>query len=78
MEALGEAYGSPAGTMGTGGSIPLVARLQTISPHAEVMLWGAEDLAKSNIHASNESVDLAEIERLIVAQALTLRSLGGA
>jgi acetylornithine deacetylase/succinyl-diaminopimelate desuccinylase-like protein len=77
LAALEDAYGSPAGTMGTGGSIPLVARLQGISPHAEVMLWGAEDLAKSNIHASNESVDLAEIERLIVAQALTLQKLGG-
>jgi len=34
-------------------------------------------VAQAKIHASNESVDLSEIERLIVAQALTLQTLGG-
>jgi len=76
MAALEAAYEGDAGTMGSGGSIPLVARLQGISPEAEVILWGAEDVAKAKIHASNESVDLSEIERLIVAQALTLQTLG--
>ncbi len=76
MAALGAAYEADAGTMGSGGSIPLVARLQGISPDAEVILWGAEDVAQAKIHASNESVDLSEIERLIVAQALTLQTLG--
>ena len=76
MEAMGTAYETDAGFMGSGGSIPLVARLQGISPNAEVILWGAEDVARARIHASNESVDLSEIERLIVAQALTLQALG--
>jgi acetylornithine deacetylase/succinyl-diaminopimelate desuccinylase-like protein len=76
MAAMETAYETEAGTMGSGGSIPLVARLQGISPQAEVILWGAEDIAKAKIHASNESVDLSEIERLIVAQALTLQTLG--
>ena len=76
MAAMEAAYETPAGTMGSGGSIPLVARLQGISPEAEVILWGAEDIAQAKIHASNESVDLGEIERLIVAQALTLQTLG--
>jgi cysteinylglycine-S-conjugate dipeptidase len=77
MEAMSSAYETDAGFMGSGGSIPLVARLQGISPNAEVILWGAEDVAQAKIHASNESVDLNEIERLIVAQALTLQTLGG-
>jgi cysteinylglycine-S-conjugate dipeptidase len=76
IAGLGSAYGTEAGTMGSGGSIPLVARLQGINPDAEVILWGAEDVAEAKIHASNESVDLGEIERIIVAQALTLQSLG--
>lgn len=76
LAALEDAYETGAGTMGSGGSIPLVARLQGISPEAEVILWGAEDVARAKIHASNESVDLSEIERLIVAQALTLQTLG--
>ena len=77
MEAMGTAYETDAGFMGSGGSIPLVARLQGISPNAEVVLWGAEDVAEAKIHASNESVDLSEIEHLIVAQVLTLQALGG-
>ena len=77
MGAMAAAYETDAGFMGSGGSIPLVARLQGISPNAEVILWGAEDVAQAKIHASNESVDLNEIERLIVAQALTLQTLGG-
>jgi acetylornithine deacetylase/succinyl-diaminopimelate desuccinylase-like protein len=76
MAALEDAYDTEAGFMGSGGSIPLVARLQKISPQAEVILWGAEDVAEAKIHASNESVHLGEIEKMIVAQALTLQSLG--
>jgi acetylornithine deacetylase/succinyl-diaminopimelate desuccinylase-like protein len=77
ISALTDAYQTEAGFMGCGGSIPLVARLQAISPDAEVILWGAEDVAQAKIHASNESVSLDEIEKMIVAQALTLQTLGG-
>jgi acetylornithine deacetylase/succinyl-diaminopimelate desuccinylase-like protein len=76
LAAMAAAYDTESGFMGSGGSIPLVARLQGISPEAEVILWGAEDVAEAKIHASNESVDLSEIEKMIVAQALTLQSLG--
>ena len=37
------------------------------------MLWGVEDTKLSRIHASDESVDPAEIERMIVAQTLFMR-----
>jgi cysteinylglycine-S-conjugate dipeptidase len=76
LAAMEAAYDTESGFMGSGGSIPLVARLQGISPEAEVILWGAEDVAEAKIHASNESVDLSEIEKMIVAQALTLQTLG--
>jgi acetylornithine deacetylase/succinyl-diaminopimelate desuccinylase-like protein len=75
--ALEAAFGRPAGEVGSGGSIPLLRTLQTVSPDAEFILWGPEDVALSRIHASDESVDPAEIEKLVVAQALLLEELAG-
>lgn len=75
-EALTAAYGRPPGEAGTGGSIPLLHTLRGVAPDAEFILWGAEDMARSRIHASDESVDPDEIERMIVAQALLLERLG--
>lgn len=74
--ALSAAYGTEAAEIGAGGSIPLVAALKKVSPRAEVVLWGAEDLARSRIHSSDESVDPDEIAASIVAQVLLLRELG--
>jgi len=68
--ALAEAYGTAVESIGSGASIPLVASLKKVSPDAAIILWGAEDTAKSRIHASDESVDPAEIERMIAAQVL--------
>jgi acetylornithine deacetylase/succinyl-diaminopimelate desuccinylase-like protein len=73
--ALEEAFGRPAGEAGCGGSIPLLRTLQQAAPGAEFVLWGPEDVALSRIHASDESVDPDEIERMIVAQALLLERL---
>ena len=73
--ALEQAFGKPVGEAGSGGSIPLLRTLQQAAPHAEFILWGAEDTALSRIHASDESVDPTEIERLVVAQALLLERL---
>ena len=75
-EALQAAFGRPVELIGSGGSIPLVATLKKAAPSADVLLWGAEDLALSRIHASNESVDPQEIEDMVVAQVLTLLGLG--
>jgi acetylornithine deacetylase/succinyl-diaminopimelate desuccinylase-like protein len=74
-DALSEAFGRPAGEAGCGGSIPLLRTLQQAAPDAEFVLWGAEDVAASRIHASDESVDVSEIEKLIVTQALLLQRL---
>lgn len=73
--ALEAAYGQAPGEAGSGGSIPLLKTLQDCAPEAEFILWGPEDVAKSRIHASDESVDPAEIERMTVAQVLLLEAL---
>jgi hypothetical protein len=70
-----QAFGRPVGEAGSVASIPLLRTLQKASPRAEFILWGAEDMAVARIHASDESVDPGEIERLIVAQALLVQRL---
>jgi acetylornithine deacetylase/succinyl-diaminopimelate desuccinylase-like protein len=76
MEALARAYGRQAIELGSGGSIPLVPMLTQTFPGIEVLMWGAMD-ERSFIHSVNESVDLGEIERIAIAEALFLRTLGG-
>ena len=73
--AMEQAFGKPMGEAGSGGSIPLLRTLQKAAPRAEFILWGAEDMAAARIHASDESVDTGEIERLVVTQALLLQRL---
>ena len=76
MDALAHAYGREAIEMGSGGSIPLVPMLTQTFPGIEILIWGAMD-ERSFIHSVNESVDLSEVERITLAQALFLRNLGG-
>jgi acetylornithine deacetylase/succinyl-diaminopimelate desuccinylase-like protein len=72
-QALALAFGKPAGEAGSGGSIPLLRTLENAAPNAEFILWGPEDTAAARIHASDESVDPSEIEKMVVAQALLLQ-----
>ncbi|MFV0632573.1 M20/M25/M40 family metallo-hydrolase [Demequina sp.] len=74
-EALAEAFGSAPSEVGSGGSIPLLQTLHEACPSAEFVLWGPEDMALSRIHASDESVDPAEVERMVLTQALLLEKL---
>jgi hypothetical protein len=74
---LREAYGKPVAVMGSGGSIPLVARLRETYPDAAIVLWGAQDSDLSKIHAVGESVDLSELEQIGRAEALLLSALSG-
>lgn len=74
-EAMAEAFGKACDEAGSGGSIPLLQTLEDASPSAEFVLWGPEDTAQARIHASDESVDPEEIERMIVAQVLLLEKL---
>lgn len=73
--ALEEAFGRRVGNVGSGASIPLLGALQQAAPHAEFILWGPEDIALSRIHASDESVDPREIEKVIRAQVLFLQHM---
>lgn len=75
-QALADAFDADVTvTSGQGGSIPLCNVFQQVNPGAEIVLMGAEEPA-SNIHAPNESVHPAEIERLAVGEALFLQRLG--
>jgi acetylornithine deacetylase/succinyl-diaminopimelate desuccinylase-like protein len=69
--ALGAAYDRPMTTAGQGGSIPLCTVLAETFPAAEIMLLGVEEPG-CLIHAPNESVDPAELERTALAEALFL------
>lgn len=73
--AMSVAFSTPAARIGCGATIPLLKTLQDAVPTAEFILWGAEDIAASRIHGSNESVDPKEIERLILTQATLMSEL---
>jgi acetylornithine deacetylase/succinyl-diaminopimelate desuccinylase-like protein len=72
--AMAEAYGREAIDMGSGGSIPLVPMLADTFPGIAVLIWGAMD-DRGAIHSVNESVDLGEVERIALAEALFIRNL---
>jgi cysteinylglycine-S-conjugate dipeptidase len=63
--------------VGGGGGIPLMQTLQRLSPDAEFILWGAQDL-RANAHGANESVDPDEIRKIVASQAILLGQLGSA
>jgi cysteinylglycine-S-conjugate dipeptidase len=75
--ALARAFDREVLELGSGGSIPLVPMLTRTFPGIEVLIWGPMD-DRSYIHSVNESVDLGEIERIALAEALFVRTLGGA
>lgn len=75
--ALAEAWGSAAVDIGVGGSIPFIADLTEVFPHAEVLVTGVED-PDSRAHSENESVHLGELEKAVLAEALLLARLAGA
>ena len=72
--AMAAAYGKDVVRYGEGGSIPLVAAFRAALPQAEMILWGAEE-PQCRIHAPDESVDLGELERCIVAEALFIAGM---
>lgn len=74
-QVLSCAFEKDTVTTGSGGSIPLINVLAQTFPQAEIIIWGTEE-PETNIHAPNESVDLTELERTTLAEALFLRGLG--
>ena len=71
MEA---AYGQPAIESGSGGSVPLVPMLAQTFPDAEILIYGASD-ERSQYHSVDESVDLQDLERTCLAEALLFGEL---
>jgi acetylornithine deacetylase/succinyl-diaminopimelate desuccinylase-like protein len=76
-DALTEAFAHDVVEMGSGGSVPIVPMLAEAFPGLAVLIWGAGD-ERSNYHSVDESVDLADLERLVLAEALFLRGIGHA
>ncbi len=72
--ALATAFDHRVAEMGSGGSIPLVPLLAETFPGIEVLIWGASD-HRSNVHSIDESVDLHDLERMVVGEALFLQGL---
>ena len=77
QRSLEDAYDRPVSQVGEGGSIPLVAAFNEAAPRAEIVLIGAAD-PDSRVHAANESLDLGELARTTVAEALFLQRLAHA
>lgn len=74
-EAMTAVYGQPAGITGCGMTIPLVHDIAAALPDAALLLWGAEE-PSAQIHAANESVDPAELQRVALTEARFLSDLG--
>jgi acetylornithine deacetylase/succinyl-diaminopimelate desuccinylase-like protein len=74
LRAMEIAYGRAAVQSGSGGSIPLVPVLARTFPKAEILVYGASD-EKSQYHSTNESVDLGDLERAVLAEALLFAEL---
>jgi acetylornithine deacetylase/succinyl-diaminopimelate desuccinylase-like protein len=72
--AMERAYGRPAVESGSGGSVPLVPVLARAFPDAEILIYGASD-ERSQYHSIDESVDLGDLERASLAEALLWREL---
>jgi acetylornithine deacetylase/succinyl-diaminopimelate desuccinylase-like protein len=72
--AMETAYGRAAVESGSGGSVPLVPVLAGTFPDAEILMYGASD-EKSQYHSIDESVDLGDLERASLAEALLWREL---
>ena len=73
--ALSKAWGHKAVDIGAGGTIPFLFDLAELFPKAEIMVTGVED-PRSGAHGPDESVDLGELERACLAEALFLEKLG--
>jgi acetylornithine deacetylase/succinyl-diaminopimelate desuccinylase-like protein len=60
--------------IGVGGSIPFIATFQELFPDAAILVTGVED-PDSRAHGPNESLHLAEFERVCLAETLLLAHL---
>ena len=73
-EAFRVAWGRDGVDIGIGGSIPIVGDLSERYPNAAILLTGVGD-ELSREHGPDESVDLRELQRGILAESIALRLL---
>jgi acetylornithine deacetylase/succinyl-diaminopimelate desuccinylase-like protein len=73
-QAFADAWGTEPVDIGVGGSIPFIADLLEVYPDAAILVTGVED-PDSRAHGPNESVHLAELEKVVLAEALLLARL---
>ena len=73
-EGMAYAWDTAPKRIGLGGSIPLVADLQALLPAAEIVITGVGEPI-SRIHGPDESQDLGELRKNIIAEAHAIRSL---
>ena len=62
--------------MGVGGSIPFANIFSTQFPNAEITLIGVSDGELGNAHAPNESVEIDDLEKMIIALSKALVDFG--
>jgi len=74
MEAMHQAWGTPAVQTGIGGSIPFISDLVTVFPDAQILITGVED-PDSRAHSPNESLHLGVFRRAILTEAVLLAGL---
>ncbi|MEP7764192.1 dipeptidase [Sanguibacter sp. 25GB23B1] len=72
--AFEEAWGTAPVDIGIGGSIPFIADLLEVYPEAAILVTGVED-PDSRAHGADESVHLAELEKVVLAESLLLERL---
>lgn len=72
--AFALAWGRESVSIGIGGSIPIVGDINERYPDAAVLLTGVGDQS-SREHAPDESVDIGELRRGMLAEAVALRLL---
>jgi len=77
VACLRDSWGVDPVFMGMGGSIPLAGNLMHRFPRAAVLLTGIVD-PDSRMHGLDESVDLDDLEKAAVAEALLLTRLAQA
>ena len=73
-DAFASAWGHEAVEMGVGGGIPFVAAFSDKYPDAAILLTGVAD-PTSRAHGPDESLDLGELRRGMLAEAIAMRNL---
>jgi acetylornithine deacetylase/succinyl-diaminopimelate desuccinylase-like protein len=74
--AFTESFGVEPVYMGAGGSIPFIATFADLFPGAPILVTGCGD-PTSAYHAPNESQDIGDLEKSVLAEAIAFSLLAG-